>query len=126
MTHHNRQASNPLGPVPERDFLEGHALMLGVRHDDPRRRKLLQVEALIEAFPFHPAHPQRILLRLTALSAMWLHPTMEAWKATAGPAELGEIALRVAANQALRADERFEPQDFFAEMLRRMEGEGSA
>lgn len=124
--HHHPRPRDPHAPVPERDFLHGHWLLHGVTHDDPKRLRALMLDMLDDAFPFHPALPERILLRLSALSAMWRHPTMEAWKTAAGPAALGQTALRVAATHPLLESGWFHSQSFFAEMLRRMNGQGRA
>jgi hypothetical protein len=112
--------------VPERDFIDGYALVYGLAHDDPKRLRLMMLEALDEAFPFHPALPQRILLRLNALSDMWRHPMMDAWRGASTHAMLSDTALRIAATQPLCEDGWFNAESFFAEMLRRIDGDGSA
>ncbi len=123
---HHRRPPDPHGPVPEKDFLEGHALLHGVTHDDPKQLRALMLDMLDDAFPFHPEAPERILLRLGALSEVWRHPVMLAWRVTAGHIALGEAALRVAAAHPLTRDGWFDPDSFFTQMLRRMDSEGRA
>ena len=46
--------------VPDAIFIDGYALVYGMTHDDPKRLRLMMLEALDEAFPFTPAcaaHP---------------------------------------------------------------------
>ena len=126
MTHHRPRPRDPHAPVAERDFLHGHALLHGVTHDDPARLRLLMLDMLDEAFPFHPALPQRILLRLGALAEMWRHPIRESWKTAPAAGALGETALRLAATHPLSPSGWFDADSFLAEMLRRMNGEGRA
>lgn len=123
---HQRRPRDPHAAVPERDFLHGHWLLHGVTHADPKRLRELMLGILDEAFPFHPALPERILLRLGALSAMWRHPIMESWKTAPTAAALGETALRVAATHPLCGGGWFVPESFLGEMLRRMSDEGRA
>ena len=129
LTHHRPPPRDPHSAVPERDFLLGYERVYGLLTPDggdAKRQRLAMLEALDQAFPFHPALPQRILLRLNALSEMWRHPMMDSWRGTSAAAALGDTALRVAATQPLCDDGWFNPESFFAEMLRRMEDEGSA
>ena len=112
--------------MPERDFIEGYEMVHGIAHADPKRLHLMMLARLDEAFPFHPALPHRILLRIGALAAMWNHPLMEAWKAAPSGSGLGSLALHVAATHPLTREGWFVPESFFAEMLRRMEDEGRA
>lgn len=126
MIHYRPTPRGPFAPVPERDFLHGYELVHGVTHEDPRRQRGLMLEVLDEAFPFHPALPQRILLRRNALFEMWRHPLMQAWKTAPAATALDDTALRVAATHPLPETGWFNPESFFAEMLRRMTGEGSA
>src|SRR5262249_24443840 len=114
------------GAVPERDFLHGHRLLHGVTHDDPKRLRHIMLDMLDEAFPFHPALPERILLRLGALSEVWAHPMMDAWRATHDATLLGTTALRIAATHPLCNDGWFNAENFFAELLRRMDNRGCA
>lgn len=117
---------DPYAPVPERDFRQAHDLLHGVTHEDPQHLRLLMLDLLDDAFPFHPALPERILLRLGALAEMWRDPMMEAWRATSDAATLGDTALRIAATHPLCDDGWFNPENFFAEVLRRMGSDGSA
>ncbi len=126
MTHHRPRPRDTHAPVREEDFLEGHALLHGVMHDDPKRLRTMMLDMLEDAFPFHPALPERILLRLAALSQMWNHPIMKSWWTPSNSATLGGIALRLAARHPLLATGWFDVDSFFAEMLRRMNGEGHA
>lgn len=127
MNHHHRPPPrDPHAPVAEGDFVHGYELLYGVTHDDPKRLRALMLERLDEAFPFHPALSARILLRLSALSAMWRHPVMEAWKTGPTFAALGDTALRLAASHPLSPTGWFDPDSFLAAMLRRMNGDGSA
>lgn len=127
MTHHRPNAHNPHSPVLEDEFLEGHALLYGVTHDDPKRLRALMLEMLDDVFgDDDPLLPERILLRLGALAEMWRHPLMEAWKTAPASPRLGDTALRVAASHPLTRAGWFDAASFFQEMLRRMNGEGSA
>lgn len=126
MIRHRPRPHDPHAAVPERDFIDGYALVYGMTHDDPKRLRLMMLEALDEAFPFHPGLPRRILLRLNALSEMWRHPMMENWRGAATHMALSDAALRIAATQPLCADGWFNPESFFAEMLRRMNDGGQA
>ena len=113
--------------MPERDFLEGHRLLYGMTDSDPKRLRLLMLDTLEDAFPFHPALPERILLRLAAMSRVWAHPMIQVWKnAHRSAAELDTTVLRIAATHPLCDDGWFNPENFFAELLRRMEDQGRA
>lgn len=127
MRHHPRPR-DPHAAVPERDFIQGYDLIRDRLLDTgDARRRLKMLQQLDEAFPFHPALPQRILLRVDALLEIWRHPLMEAWRSTpSAVATLGGTALRVAATQPLTETGSFIPESFFAEMLRRMNETGSA
>jgi len=124
--HHHPRPRGPHAPVPEKDFLDGHALLHGVTHEDPRRLRLMMLDMLDDAFPFNPSLAERILLRLGALGAIWQHPVMEAWKTAPAAGALGDTALRLAATHALTENGWFDPDSFFAEMLRRMADAGHA
>jgi hypothetical protein len=126
MSHHRPRPRDPHAPVTECDFLHGYRFVYGLTHDDPKRLRLMMLERLEKAFPFHPALPERILLRLGALAEIWRHPVMESWKTAPATAALGDTVLRVAASHPMSATGWFDPQSFFAEMLRRMNGEGCA
>ncbi len=123
---HHRRPRDPHAAVPERDFLEAHRLLYGMTDSDPRRLRLLMLDTLEDAFPFHPALPERILLRLGALQRVWQHPMMRVWKSAPGAAALDGVVLRIAATHPLCADGWFNPGNFFAELLRRTEDEGRA
>ncbi len=112
--------------MPERDFIDGYALVYGMTHDDPERLRLLMLDALGNAFPSHPTLSRRIVLRLNALFEMWRHPMMDAWRNAAGHETRSNTALRIAATQPLCEDGRFNAESFFAEMLRRMNDVGRA
>jgi hypothetical protein len=125
--HHHRRPRDPHAAVPEDDFLLGYERMFDLPADaDPKRLRVLMLDVLDKAFPFHPSLPERILLRLGALAEMWRHPTMEAWRTAPCATALDETALRVAATHKLLATGWFEPDGFLAEMLRRMNGQGRA
>jgi hypothetical protein len=127
MTHRHHHHDHPHAPVLEEKFLEGHALLYGVTHDDPQRLRALMLEMLGDVFgDDDPALPERILLRLGALAEMWRHPLMEAWKTAPASPRLGDTALRVAATHPLTDTGWFDDFSFFAEMLRRMHVEGQA
>ncbi|MBX3501954.1 MAG: hypothetical protein KF889_21125 [Alphaproteobacteria bacterium] len=126
--HHHPRPRDPHAPVPERDFLQAYELVYELvwESGDDRRRRLQILERLDTAFPFHPAMPRRILLRLGALAEIWRHPLMQAWRAMPTAGGLGDIALHVAATHPLSEQGWFIPQSFFAEMLRRMDDAGRA
>jgi hypothetical protein len=123
---HHRRPRDPHAPVPERDFLHGHWLLYGMTDANPERLRLMMLDTLHEAFPFHPALPERILLRLGALARVWKHPLMRAWKSAPANAAFDDVVLRIAATHPLCADGWFNPENFFAEMLRWMRAEGAA
>lgn len=127
MTHpHHPPPDDPHAPVLEEEFLEGHALLYGVTHQDPKRLRALMLEMLDDTFGYDPALPERILLRLGALAEMWRHPLMEAWKTAPASPRLGDTALRVAATHPLTRAGWFDDFSFFREMLLRIDTEGSA
>lgn len=123
---HRRRPRDPHAPVPERDFLHGHRLLYGMTDDNPERLRLKMLGALQDAFPFHPALPERILLRLGAVSEVWQHPMMQVWKSAPGRAALDGAVLRIGATHPLCADGWFHAESFFAELLRRMRAQGDA
>lgn len=124
--HHHARPRDQHAAVPERDFIEGYWCVRELEHDDPKRLRLMMLDALAEAFPFHPALPERILLRLNALYDMWRHPMMRNWHGAASHRALSNAVLRIAATQPLGKDGWFHPESFFAELLRRINDEGCA
>lgn len=126
MTHDPPYVDDPHSPVIEEDFLEGHALLHGVMHKDPKRLRAMMLEMLEDRFGYDPILPECILLRMGALAEIWRHPLMRAWRTAPASPSLGDTALRVAATHPLTQAGWFDDYSFFHEMLRRMNAEGSA
>jgi hypothetical protein len=82
-------------------------------------------------FPRKSGKPAQIMLRMQALMSVWDHPLMKAWKDERRPEDgemVEETVFKVAARHPLRKTETdigFDPESFFAEILKRAKREGN-
>ncbi len=120
-------------PVPERDFLTGHNAVVEYHETHGGERSMERTLGILcNHFPRKTGKPTQIVMRMQALQPIFDHPLMRAWKVDGlpeGGVLMEETVLRVAARHPVTVTERewlFEPEAFFAEVLRRARQAGSS
>lgn len=121
-----------LGAVPERDFLNAHRAVIADHDENSGERSMERTLGLLcSLFPRKSSKPAQIMLRMQALTSVWDHPLMKAWKDEGLPEDgalVEETIFKVAARHPLRKTETsfgFDPESFFAEVLKRAKREGN-
>lgn len=121
-----------LAPIPERDFLMAHRAVTAAYTDNERERSFERTMGiLLGLFPRKSMKPAKVMMRMRALMEVLDHPLMKAWTAgnlPEGGVMIHETVLRVAARHPVSRNESdiFEPETFFAEVLKRSKRAGSA
>jgi len=120
-----------LAPIPERDFLTGHKAVVDAHEQRGGKRSMERtIGILCDHFPRTSGKPSQIMVRMQALIHVFDHPLMKAWRMGGLPEGnilLEETVLRVAARHPVTVTEKdwiFEPESFFAEVLKRAKRAG--